>query len=242
MDEPGPTTTSAGAKGEVERIELDRAAQTAARRVAEAKATVPHIYLRTGIDMTRVAEVRAAFSAAATGGEPVPSLRDMLVKAVALALREHPRANGSYRDGGLELYSRVNVGIAVSGEGTTVVPTITDADRLSLAEIATESRRLADQVRTGQITAAGLSGGTFTIIDLGEFGVRDFDPVVHGGQAGALGVGEVSERPAVRDGELVPARIMEASLACDHRILDGAGAAAFLAAIRSNLEEPDRIA
>ncbi len=242
MDELRPPTAPAGAKGEVDRVELDRAGQTVARRMAEAKATAPHLYLRSEIDMSRAAEVRAAFSAAAADGEPVPSLRDMLVKAVALALREHPRANGSYRDGGFDLYSRVNVGIADYDDGTMVVPTISDADRLSLAGIATESRRLSEQVRTGQITAAGLSGGTFTIVDLGGFGVRDFDPVIHGGQAAVLGVGEARERPVFREGELVPALLMEVSLACDHRILYGAEAAAFLNGIRTNLEEPDRIA
>ena len=236
------TVPATGAKGETERVELDRAAQTVSRRMAEAKATVPHIYLRTEIDVSRASEVRAAFSAAAAEGEPVPTLRDMLVKSVALALRDHPRANGSYRDGGLELYSRVNVGFAVFAADALVVPTIADADQLSLAEIATESKRLGDQVRSGQITAAGLSGGTFTIVDLGGFGVRDFDPVIHGGQAATLGVGEVAERPVVREGALVPAHVMEVSLACDHRILYGAEAAGFLAGIRLNLEEPDRIA
>jgi pyruvate dehydrogenase E2 component (dihydrolipoamide acetyltransferase) len=230
------------AKGETRRVELDRAGQTVARRMAEAKATAPHVYLRTQIDMSRAAEVRSAFSAAAADGEPVPSLRDMLVKAVALALRDVPRANGSYRDGGLELHSRINIGIAVFDEDSVVVPTIADADQLSLGEIATESRRLADQVRTGQITAAGLSGGTFTIVDLGEFGVRDFDPVIHGGQAAALGTGEVAAHPIVREGEIVPALLMEISLACDHRILYGAEAARLLAGIRTRLEEPDRIA
>ncbi len=242
MNQGNPKTASPKAKGETERVELDRAGQSVARRAAEAKATVPHVYLRTGIDMSRAVEIREAFASAAAEGTPIPSLADLTIKAVALALRDHPRANGSYRDGGLELYSRVNLGFAAPVDGTLVVPTIADADRLSLTEIATESRRLADQAQSGQITAAGLSGGTFTIFDLGGFGVRDFDPVVQGGQAATLGVGEVAERPVVRKGALVAAAIMEVSLACDHRILYGAEAAGFLATVRSNLEEPDRLA
>lgn len=242
MSQADTTRASAGAKGDTERVELDRTAQTVARRMAEAKATVPHVYYRADIDMSRSVEVRAAFRAAAAGGEPVPSLGDMVVKAVALALRDHPRANGSYRDGGLELYSRVNIGFAISAEGTHVVPTISDADRLSLAEISAERSRLTDKAASGQITAAGLSGGTFTIFDLGGFGLRDFDPVIHGGQAATLAVGEVAERPVVREGAIVGAHVMEVSLACDHRILHGAEAAAFLGEVRSNLEEPDRIA
>lgn len=241
MEKARTTTASPSAKGETERIELDRAEQTLTRRMAESKATVPHVYLRATIDMSRAVEVRAAFSAAAAVGQPVPSTTDMVVKAVALALREHPRANGSYRGGALELYSRINVGVAVTTGDSLAVPTIVDADRLSLGEIATESRRLTEEVQSGQATAAALAGGTFTIFDLGGFGVRDFDPVIFGGQAGTLGLGEIAERPSVREDGPGKAHLMEVTLACDHRILYGATAATFLAAIRQNLGEPDRL-
>jgi pyruvate dehydrogenase E2 component (dihydrolipoamide acetyltransferase) len=241
MESDNPPKTSGSGKGETERVELSRPEQTLARRMAESKATVPHVYFRSDVDMSQSVRIQAAFAQTAAEGEPVPSLDDMVVKAVALALREHPRANGSYRDGGLELYSRINVGIALATEDTVTVPTVTDADRLSLGEMAAESRRLNEQVRSGQITASDLSGGTFTILSLGGFGVRDFDPVIHGGQAGMLAVGEVAERPVVRDGELTAAHLMELSLACDHRILYGAEAAGLLAAIRTNLEDPGRL-
>ena len=230
------------AKGETTRVELDRTQQTIARRMAESKATVPHFYLRTVVDMTRAVEVRDAFKAASEPDVPVPSLNDMLVKAVALALRHHPRANSTYRDGALELFSRINVGIAVASNGALIVPVISDADHLELREIATESRRLAERVRTGEVTPPELSGGTFTITNLGMYGVRSFDAVIHGGQAAILAVGEISERPLVRDGEVVPAMLMDLSLACDHRVLYGADAAEFLAEIRANLEEPGLLA
>ena len=236
------TVGSESAKGEVERIELDRSGQTIARRTAESKATAPHLYLRADVDMSQAVAVRAAFSQTVADGEPLPTLNDMVVKAVALALREHPRANGAYRDGGLELYSRINVGTVVAAGDSFAVPTITDADRKSLAEIAAESSRLAARVRDGQITPPELAGGTFTVSNLGMFGVRSFDPVINGGQAAILGVGEVSERAVVRDGEVTSAQMMEVGLACDHRILYGAGAAAFLAGIRANLEQPDLLA
>lgn len=232
---------SESAKGEVERIELDRTGQTIARRTAESKATAPHLYVRTEIDMSRAAAVRALFSQAADG-DAVPTLNDMVIKAVALALKKHPRANGTYRDGGLELYSRINVGTVVAAGDSFAVPTITDADRKTLGEIAAESSRLASRVRDGQITPPELAGGTFTVSNLGMFGVRSFDPVINGGQAAILGVGEVSERAMVSDGSITVARIMDAGLACDHRILYGAGAAAFLAEIRANLEQPDLLA
>ena len=230
------------AKGEVIRVELDRTQQTIARRMAESKATVPHFYLRTVVDMTRAVEVREAFKAASGEDVPVPSLNDMLVKAVALALRHHPRANSSYRDGALELFSRINIGIAVAANDALIVPVLSDADHLDLREIATESRRLAERVRTGEVTPPELSGGTFTITNLGMYGVRSFDAVIHGGQAAILAVGEISERAVVRDGEVVPAMLMDLSLACDHRVLYGADAAEFLAEIRANLEEPGLLA
>jgi pyruvate dehydrogenase E2 component (dihydrolipoamide acetyltransferase) len=236
------TAGSESAKGEVERIELDRVAQTIARRTAESKATAPHLYLRNEIDMSRAAAVRSAFRDASGADHVVPTLNDMVLKAVALALREHPRANGAYRDGGLELYSRINIGTVTAAGDSYAVPTIADADRKSLAEIAAESSRLAARVRDGQITPPELAGGTFTVSDLGILGVRSFDPVINGGQAAILGVGEVGERAVVRDGEVTSAQMMEVGLACDHRILYGAGAAAFLAEIRANLEQPDRLA
>ena len=233
---------SESAKGEVERVELDRAGQTIARRMAESKATAPHLYLRADVDMSQAVSVRAAFSQTVADGEPLPTLNDMVIKAVALALRDHPRANAAYRDGGFELYSRINVGIVVAAADSFAVPTITDADGLTLGEIASESSRLAARVRDGQITPPELAGGTFTVSNLGMFGVRSFDPVINGGQAAILGVGEVSEQAVVRDGEATSAQMMEVGLACDHRILYGAGAAAFLAGIKANLEQPDLLA
>ena len=241
-DERPAAAPGEAAKGEVTTVELSRIKQTIARRMAESKATAPHFYLRTEVDMTRAVEVREAFKSAPAGGAPVPSLNDMVVKAVALALRHHPRANSTYRDGRIEQFSRVNVGVAVAAEDALIVPVITDADRLDLREISAESRRLADRVRAGEITPPELAGGTFTITNLGMFGVRSFDAVINGSQAAILSVGEATERPAVREGEIVPALLMDIGLACDHRILYGAEAAEFLAEIKANLEEPGLLA
>lgn len=229
-------------KGEVEIVELNRLQQTISRRMAESKATAPHFYLRTEVDMSRAVEVRAAFKEAAGEGEAVPSYNDMVVKATAIALRHHPRANGAYRDGRVELYSRINIGIAVAAQNSLVVPTVGDADHKDLREIAAESRRLAERVRSGEITPPELAGGTFSISNLGMFGVRGFDAVINSGQAGILAVGEIAERPVVRDGEIAAAHLMELSLSCDHRILYGADGAEFLAEIKSNLEEPGLLA
>ena len=138
----------------------------------------------------------------------MPSFNDMVVKACALALREHPRANGAYRDGRFELYSRVNVGVAVAARDALVVPTVFDADRKGLRQIATESRALARKVRDGQITPPELSGGTFTVSNLGMYGIDSFAAVINPPQAAILAVGAIKERPVVRDGEIVPAHLM----------------------------------
>ncbi len=232
---PGSPET---AKGEVVFEDLSKLQSTIARRMSESKATAPHFYLRAEIDMGRAVEGRARLKASAAEGEVVPSFNDMIVKACALALREHPRANGAYRDGRFELYSRVNVGVAVAAQDSLVVPTVFDADRKGLRQIAADSRALAQRVRDGQITPPELSGGTFTVSNLGMYGIDDFSAVINTPQAAILAVGAIVERPAVRDGEIVPAHLLNVTLACDHRILYGAPAAEFLARIRALLEEP----
>jgi pyruvate dehydrogenase E2 component (dihydrolipoamide acetyltransferase) len=240
---PAPSSAPAGerietARGSAEEFELSRLQQTIARRMAESKATAPHFYLTSEIDMSRAVEARARIKAASGEGEIVPSFNDMVVKACALALREFPRANGSYRDGKVEEYSRVNIGVAVAAQDALVVPTVFDADVKGLRQIAADSRDLAARVREGTITPPELSGGTFTVSNLGMFGVTSFSAVINPPQAAILAVGAIDEVPVVRDGEIVPGRRMSVTLACDHRILYGADGAKFLAKVRDLLEEP----
>jgi pyruvate dehydrogenase E2 component (dihydrolipoamide acetyltransferase) len=235
---PGVHERPETAKGTASHEELTKLQQTVARRMAESKATAPHFYLSVEVDMSRAVEARGRLKAAAAEDEPVPSFNDMVVKACAIALREHPRANGAYRDGRLELYSRINVGVAVAGQDALVVPTVFDADQKGLRQIARETRALAGRVREGAITPPELSGGTFTVSNLGMFGIDSFAAVINPPQAGILAVGAIAERPAVRDGQIVPAHLMAINLACDHRILYGADGARFLDRIRSLLSEP----
>jgi len=230
------------AKGQVAYQDLSKLQSTIARRMAESKATAPHFYLEAEVDMSRAVEARGRIKASAGEGDVVPSFNDMVVKACALALREFPRANGGYRDGRFELYSRVNVGVAVAGQDALVVPTVFDADRKGLRQIASESRVLAQRVRDGQITPPELSGATFTVSNLGMYGIDSFSAVIDPPQAAILAVGAIKERPAVRDGELVAAHLMSVTLACDHRILYGTDGAEFLARIRTLLEEPFALA
>jgi pyruvate dehydrogenase E2 component (dihydrolipoamide acetyltransferase) len=233
-----PVGSPETAKGQVSFEELSKLQSTISRRMAESKATAPHFYLEAEVDMSRLVEARMQIKAGAKEGDVVPSFNDMVVKACALALREHPRANGAYRDGRFELYSRVNVGVAVAARDALVVPTVFDADQKNLRQIATDSRTLAQRVRDGQITPPELSGATFTVSNLGMFGIDSFAAVINPPQAAILAVGAITERPVVRDGSIGTAHLMRVNLACDHRILYGAPAAEFLARIRALLEEP----
>ena len=228
------------AKGEVEVVELNRLQRTVARRMAESKATVPHFYLQMEIGMSEAVRVREQFKQIVREGSPVPTFNDMVVKACALALREFPRANGAYRDGKVELYSRVNVGIAVAAGDALVVPTIFDTDRKSLGEIAVEARELAGKVREGKVTPPELSGGTFSVSNLGMYGVENFAAVINPPQAALLAVGAVERKPVVdKDSQEIVARhMMGVTLACDHRILYGADGAQFLGRVRDLLEHP----
>jgi len=229
----------ASGKGTVEVVEPSRLQSLIARRMAEAKAIVPHFQVQTEVAMDAAAVFREQLKDAGAGA---PSFNDLVVKAAALALRDHPLANGAYRDGHFELHSRVNVGIAVAADHALVVPTIFDADQKSLGTIAAESRRLADRVRGGEVTPAELSGATFTVSNLGMYGMTSITPVINPPQAAILGVGALREVLARVDGDIVDRRLMTLTLSCDHRILYGADAAEFLATIRELMEKPLRLA
>ena len=236
---PGAAEKPETAKGQVEVVELTKLQQTVARRMAESKATAPHFYLQAEIDMTAAVDGRATLKASAKEGESVPTFNDMVLKACALALGEFPRANGAYRDGRIELYSRINVGVAVAAQDALVVPTVFDADRKGLRQISAETRALAARVRDGSITPPELSGGTFTVSNLGMYGISNFHAVINTPQAGILAVGELKPKPVVSDsGEIVARQLMGVTLACDHRILYGSDGAQFLARVRELLESP----
>ena len=236
------------AKGETTVVDPSRTQRTIARRMAESKATIPDFTLSADIDMERCVDLRAELKRLARAGEgpdkAPPTYNDMIVKACALALRDHPRANGSYRDGRFELHTRVNVGVAVASGaedptgGALVVPTVFDADTKALGEIARETRALATRVRDGSITPPELSGGTFTVSNLGMYNIRQFTAIVNPPQAAILAVGSLAPRPVVRKKKIVARNTMTVTLACDHRILYGADAALFLSRIRELLEEP----
>ena len=230
------TPSPDGAKGETSIQELTRLQRTVSRRMAESKATAPDFQLNMEIDMSGCVELRARLKEVA---DPAPSFNDMVVKAVATALREFPRVNGAYRDGQWELYSRVNVGVAVAAQDTLIVPTIFDADQKSLGVIGRDARDLIGKVRDGSITPPELSGGTFTVSNLGVYGIESFSALINPPQAAILAVGALKKKPVVDDsGRIVARDMMSVSLICDHRILYGADGAEFLARVRQLLEQP----
>jgi pyruvate dehydrogenase E2 component (dihydrolipoamide acetyltransferase) len=237
--EPAPQT----GKGEVTIEEPSRIQQIIARRMAESKATIPHFTLSTDVDMEGAVELREQLKALAEQQDTaVPSYNDMVVKACAIALRDFPLVNGAYKDGKYELYGRVNIGVAVAGEGTLIVPTIFDADHKGLGQIAKESRGLAEKVRDGKISPPELSGATFSITNLGMYGVTSFTAVINPPQAAILAVGKMEPKAVVRDGEVVVRNGMNITIACDHRIVSGAPAAEFLARVKAILEQPIALA
>ncbi len=226
----------AGNRGEMQVQELTRLQRTVSRRMAESKATAPDFALEVEIDMSLCVELRGRLKEVE---DKPPSFNDMVVKACANALREHPRVNAAYRDAKFELYSRVNVGVAVAANDALVVPTVFDADTKSLGEISRTVHALATKVRDSKITPPELSGATFTVSNLGMYGIDRFSAIINPPQAALLAVGALKKKPVVDDGGRIVARdMMSATLVCDHRILYGADGAQFLARVRQLLEQP----
>jgi pyruvate dehydrogenase E2 component (dihydrolipoamide acetyltransferase) len=231
---PAAAERAGGGKGRTEVVELTRRRLVVARRMAQS-AAVPAFQVSTDAAVDGLLALRAQLKEA---GLTAPSLNDLVVKAAALALREHPRVNGSFRDDRVEQYERINVGIAVATDDALVVPTIFDADRKSLGTIAADARRLSERVRRNEAAPAELADATFTVSNLGMYGMTAIAPLISTPQAAILGVGTVAARPALRDGALVERHHMTLTLSCDHRILDGVEGARYLSAVRGLLEQP----
>jgi pyruvate dehydrogenase E2 component (dihydrolipoamide acetyltransferase) len=236
-DARGAPGAPAPGKGESTIDPLSRAQQTVARRMSESRATVPDIELRSEVDARELVALRERMREVT---DPLPSLNDFIVRAAALGLREFPRVNAAYRDAAVETFGRVNVGVAVAAEETLLVPTIVDADCKSVVEIGATARTLAARARDGSITPAELSGATFTVSNLGMYGIDSFSAVINPPQAAILAVGAMRTRPvvdAVSDA-VVAAPTIQLTLACDHRVLNGVDGARFLTYVRELLERP----
>lgn len=228
------------AEGDIEEIPLNNVRRVTARRLTES-AAVPHFYLTSIVDAERLLDFRAEINERLAESGTKVSVTDMLVRACALALRTHPNANSSWGGDKILRHRRVHVGVAVAVEDGLIVPVVRDADRKSLAEIAAEVRDLAERARAKKLTPDEFTGSTFSISNLGMYGIDHFTAILNPPEAALLAVGAATEEPVVRDGEIVSRRTIKLTLAIDHRVLDGAKAAEFLRDLKTILEEPLRI-
>ena len=229
--------TSFAPVGEPETIELSSTRRTIARRLTEAW-QAPVFQLQVTADMTAALAVREALVARLREGETKPTVNDLLTKLVAAALVRHPAVNAHFADDRIVRFPSAHVGIAVAAPAGLIVPVVRDADRRTIAEIAAARADLVGRAREGKLRREDLDGGTFTISNLGMFGIDRFVAVRNPPQAAILAVGQVSEQPVVLDGELVARSVAHLTLTCDHRAIDGADGAEFLQTLKGLLEQP----
>jgi pyruvate dehydrogenase E2 component (dihydrolipoamide acetyltransferase) len=211
--------------------------QSIAKRMSEAFRDIPHFSVTAEIDMSEAVKLKAALEKSETFDVPV-TYTHMVLKATARALTRHPRLNASYRDGALEVHAEVNLGMAVSVEDGLIVPVLRHADARSLGEIAAEARRLVALTTQGRFATDDLSGGTFTVSNMGMLDIEAFTAVINPPQAAILAVGSIKPRAVVRDGAVVAAHTMFVTVSCDHRIIDGVMAGRFLEELKTLLENP----
>ena len=206
-----------------------------ARRLAESKQTVPHFYLSIDCTIDELLKVRKELNGKS---ETRISVNDFVIRAAALALRQVPAANASWSDDAIILWERVDISVAVALDDGLITPIIKGADQKGLAQIARESKDLAERARAGKLKLEEFQGGTFSISNLGMYGIREFSAVINPPQGGILAVGLGEQRPVVKNGQLTVATVMTCTLSGDHRVVDGAVGAQFLAAFRKLVEDP----
>ena len=235
---PAPAAAGLGAVESSTDFPVTQMRKTIARRLAESKFTAPHFYLKLSVDMGAAVEARQAINA--QEGVKV-SFNDMVVKAVSLALKKHPAVNSAWMDTHIRQNDHVHIGVAVAVEDGLLVPVVRHADRKSLTEIGAEVKDYAGKAREKKLQPSDWEGNTFTISNLGMFGIEDFTAIINPPDACILAVGGISDVPVVKDGAVVPGKVMKLTLSCDHRVVDGATGAAFLQEVKSLLEHPVRM-
>jgi pyruvate dehydrogenase E2 component (dihydrolipoamide acetyltransferase) len=231
----GASVQSASAVESYNEENVSQMRKTIARRLAESKFTAPHFYLTMEINMGRAVEARAAMNAA-TGSKV--SFNDMVVKATALALKQHPKVNSSWQGDTIRYNHHVHMGIAVAVDEGLLVPVVRFADTKTLAQINQEVKTFAEKAKSKKLQPSDWEGNTFTISNLGMFGIEEFTAIVNPPDACILAVGAIREVPVVKNGAVVPGHTMKLTLSCDHRVVDGASGSAFLQTLKAMLEEP----
>jgi pyruvate dehydrogenase E2 component (dihydrolipoamide acetyltransferase) len=223
-----------------EQVALTSIRRISAQRLTES-AAAPHFYLTSVVNAEPLLAVRTQLNEQLSDSGAKVSVTDLLVRACAVALKTHPQVNASWGGDHLVRHARINIGVAVALEDGLIVPVIRDADRKRLSEIAAEAHTLAQRARAGKLTPDEFSHGTFTISNLGMFGIDHFTAVINPPEAAILAVGAAREEAVVRDGQLVVGTTMKLTLSIDHRVLDGATAAGFLQDLVGLVERPLRI-
>ncbi|MDT7808023.1 MAG: hypothetical protein QOJ70_1836 [Acidobacteriota bacterium] len=209
---------------------------TIARRLVTSLGPVPHIFLTTEIEMDRAAEVRRQLNE--LDPDSKVSINDLIIKVAAVALMQHPAVNSSYQDKAVRFYERADIGVAVALENGLITPVVRSANTKSVGQISREVKELAERARARKLAPDEYTGATFSISNLGMFGIDEFTAIINPPEAAILAVGAMTPRPVVRDGQVVVRQLMRVTLSCDHRVVDGATGARFLQTLKKILENP----
>lgn len=216
-------------------VPLTQIRKTIARRLGQSLGPVPTFYLTIEVDMERVAEAREALNAM---GEGKVSFNDIIVKAVALALRQHPACNAWWQDDHIRYWNEVHVSMAVAIEDGLITPVIRHADQKGLRQIAAESKDLAARARGRKLAPEEYTGGTFSVSNLGMLDIEEFTAIINPPEAGIIAIGRMAEKPVVHEGQIAARKRMRLTMSCDHRVIDGATGAQFLRTLKGMLENP----
>ena len=236
-----PTYVMPDEEAAYESEDISQMRETIARRLAESKYSAPHYYLTVDIDVEKAVALREDLNELAEEqGRAKISFNDLITKACALSLHDHPYVNAAYRpdEGEIHKHNRVHIGIAVAIDEGLITPVVRNADQKGLSQIARETKELAERARNRDLEPQEFEGATFTTSNLGMFGIEEFTAIINPPNSAILAIGEIRETPVVEDGEVVPGTRMKVTLSCDHRVVDGAKGAAFLDTVTSYLEEP----
>lgn len=220
-----------------EEIPLTNMRKTIARRLVEAKQSIPHIYLTVDCEIDKLLALRVEINEGREKADKI-SVNDFVVKASALSMLKVPGVNASWSDKAMLQYNTVDISIAVAIDGGLITPVVRNADQKGLGTISAEVKELAGRARDGKLMPEEYQGGGFSISNLGMFGIREFAAIINPPQSAILAVGAGEQRPVVKDGALAVATVMTCTLSCDHRVVDGALGAQFLAAFKNYIQNP----